>query len=295
MKVLVTGASGFVGRAIVKVLAERNVETAAVSRNSPTPLDLMDRVAVRRFIEDFRPTHIIHSAWTVEHGKFWDDPANTDWASTTLSLAQIAVSCGCQKFVGLGTCFEYRWPDAAACDEVATPVENHTLYDTAKDATRRELTDLLHGSRCNLAWARLFHLYGAGEAPGRLVPSIARSLAAGTPAKCSSGYQIRDFIEVSDAARAIVMLAMSNVSGVVNIGSGQPTSIAEIANTIGQISGRPDLIRLGALPDRAGDPPYIVAGMSRLRGELGFEPAITLEAGLAAIMSLRKLAGHDII
>jgi nucleoside-diphosphate-sugar epimerase len=294
MKVLVTGASGFVGSAIVKSLSEQGIETVGTSRRVPagdrTPadwrtLDLMDSATVRRFIDEVRPTHIIHSAWTVEHGRFWEDPTNLDWVRATLNLARIARAHDCQKFVGLGTCFEYQWPNSSPCDEHSTPIANHTLYDSAKDATRRILSAFFHDADCSLAWARLFYLYGDGERLERLVPSIANAIANGRSADCSSGYQIRDFIHVSDAARAVVALTISNVTGAVNIGSGKPVSIADIARMIGKISGRPDLIQLGARADRAEDAPYIVAGLARLQGELGFESKISLDAGLKAVVA----------
>jgi nucleoside-diphosphate-sugar epimerase len=75
------------------------------------------------------------------------------------------------------------------------------------------------------------------------------------------------------------------VTGAVNVGTGVPVSIAEAARMIGKISGRPDLIHLGARPDRPGEPPYIVAGLSRLQGELGFETKVPFGEGLAAAVA----------
>ena len=84
-----------------------------------------------------------------------------------------------------------------------------------------------------------------------------------------------------DAGAALAALALSDVAGAVNIASGEGVSIASIAERLGGIAGRPDLIRIGALPDREGEPPRIVADVRRLRDEVGFRPSLTLQEGLA--------------
>ena len=132
----------------------------------------------------------------------------------------------------------------------------------------------------SFAWARLFFLYGAGEGEKRLVPSLARALAADLPAKCTSGGAVRDFLDVRDAAEALVALALSDVTGEVNIASGVATSIAQVAQSLGRLAAKPDLVQIGALEDRPNEPPCIVADVKRLREEVGFQPERSLEEGL---------------
>jgi nucleoside-diphosphate-sugar epimerase len=135
-------------------------------------------------------------------------------------------------------------------------------------------------ARFSFAWARLFHLFGPGENPARLVPSIMIALREGREAQCSSGRPVRDFISTQNAAAAITALATSQVTGPVNIGSGAPISIAAMARLIAHISGRPYLLRLGALPDRPNESPYMVAHTGRLRREVGFTAPVSLAAEL---------------
>jgi nucleoside-diphosphate-sugar epimerase len=292
VRVLVTGASGFAGKAALSALVTRGCDVVAVSRTRPgvaggyswRAVDLLDTAATVAVVRDVRPEAILHLAWTVEHGKFWTTPANLDWVAATLTLARAAAESGVRRFIGTGTCYEYAWPDDAPCDETTTPVVPSLLYGISKDATRRVLEAYCASAGMEFAWARLFFLYGAGEHPARLVPSVAAALAAGQPARCGSGRGIRDFIDVRDAGAALAALTTSPVTGAVNIASGQAVSIAEVAQLLGRLAGRPDLVHLGALADRPGEPPRIVADVRRLQDEVGFRSARTLEAGLGELL-----------
>lgn len=231
-----------------------------------------------RLVDTVRPDAILHLAWNVEHGKFWTARDNLDWVAASLKLARAALDRGVRRFVGVGTCFEYRWPDDGNCDELTGEIAPTTLYAVAKDATRRVLAEL---NDMSFAWGRLFHLYGPFEHEQRLVASLASRLARGEKAPMSQGLATRDFLDARDAGAALAALALTDVRGAVNIASGEGVSIASIAGRLGAISGRPDLIERGALPDRPGDPPRIVASTRRLREEVGFAPARTLDDGLA--------------
>ena len=242
--------------------------------------DLLKPGEAERIVAGARPDLILHLAWCVEHGRFWTDPANNDWLNASMALAEAAVRNGVRRFIGVGTCFEYDWPADGECHENATPLKSHTLYDMCKAGLRSRLDELCTAAGMDFAWARLFHLYGADEHPDRLVADIARRVGAGEPAACSTGLALRDYMDVRDAGAGLVALALSNVTGSVNVASGQAVSIAEIARLIGDIAGRPDLIRLGERPDRANEPARIVADTHRLRCEIGFQPSISLRAGL---------------
>ena len=131
-----------------------------------------------------------------------------------------------------------------------------------------------------LAWGRIFFVYGPGEPDGRLVPSVGRALLAGEPVPTTRGDQVRDFMHVEDVAAAFAALADGDVTGAVNVASGEPVTVREVVDTLAAAAGRPDLPRPGALPDREGDPPRLVADVSRLRDEVGFAPRIGLPEGL---------------
>lgn len=286
MRVLVTGASGFVGRQAVTALIASGAEVHAAARH-PLPIDcawhaadLLDLDATRRVVGEVRPDAVLHLAWCVGHGVFWTDPANSDWVAATLALAETAAETGCRHFTGVGTGYEYDWPADGDCLEGATPLAGHTPYDIAKARCRSALQSLFAARGVRFAWARLFFLYGPHEDPRRLVSSVARALASGEPAACSRGLAVRDFMDVRDAGAALAAVTLAGATGDINIGSGHGACIAEIASTLGDLAGRPDLVRLGALADRADEPPRIVADVLRLTGEVGFRPRIDLRSGL---------------
>jgi nucleoside-diphosphate-sugar epimerase len=289
MRILLTGASGFVGQHTLAALSAYSDDIHAVSRRHPSArgryrwheADLLSEGAADQLIAEVKPDCVLHLAWCVEHGKFWTDPVNLDWVSATLRLARASVESGVSRFVATGTCYEYNWPDAGDCDEHTTPLSPHFLYDTSKNCLRGLLDSFFAQSGVSFAWARLFFLYGPDEAPTRLVSSLARALAAGVPADCSRGLAVRDFMDVRDVGRALAALATGDLAGPVNIATGRGVSIADIARMLGRLAEREDLVRLGALPDRIGEPPRIVAKVDRLEREVGFNAARPIEQGLA--------------
>jgi nucleoside-diphosphate-sugar epimerase len=293
MSILLTGASGFVGRQVLTSLLRRGEEVHAVSRTHPHvegiyewhEIDLLDDQALLRLMKALRPSCIIHLAWYVDHGKFWSAPENETWKRATLELAGAAAEAGVRRFVATGTCYEYDWPDAEPCDERTTPVAGHTLYDRMKNETRLALEAFCAEKAMSFSWARLFFLFGSHEAPERLVASVARALLRSTPAACSTGRVVRDFMDVRDAGAAIAALALSNVEGPVNIGSGRPLTVAEIVIRLAELSGKPHLLKLGALPDREGEPPFIVAETRRLVEEVGYKTSHELDEGLKDALS----------
>ena len=106
------------------------------------------------------------------------------------------------------------------------------------------------------------------------------SLLKGKVAKCSHGNQIRDFIYVQDVADAFVALLESDITGVVNIASGQPIAIKDVVDKIADKIGRGDLIELGAIASNPREPPLLVADISRLSKEVGWLPQFDCNRGL---------------
>lgn len=286
-RVLVTGASGLIGRRVLARLQERGFEVVAVARripqDRPPPItwlaaDLLDDDARRLVLERAGATHLLHLAWYAEHGRFWEAPENVAWTAATVRLVQEFSAAGGQRAVLAGSCAEYAWGGSAPLHETGSAVEPATLYGICKDATRRVVEHVMPDS----AWGRIFFLYGPGEHPDRLVASVARSLVAGQRAPTSTGEQLRDFLHVDDVASAFAALVASDVTGAVNVGSGRAVTVKRIVQSIAEVSGRPELLDIGAFPARPGDPGEIVADVCRLRDEVGWRPQIELEAGLAA-------------
>ncbi|HZZ36808.1 MAG TPA: NAD(P)-dependent oxidoreductase [Caulobacteraceae bacterium] len=286
-RVLVTGASGYIGRQTLAPLARLGFEVHGLARRpleEPSchwhALDLFDTAALAAALAAIRPTHLLHLAWTTEHGKFWTDPANEAWRAATLDLLDRFIAAGGRRCVIAGSCTEYDWTGASPLCEDRTPLRPATPYGQAKAATFRAVRAKAAAGLA-YAHARLFFSYGPFEQPQRLVPTIIRALLKGEPARLTAGTQLRDFLDVRDVGRCLALLLASEVEGAVNVASGEGVSVARIAGLLGDMIGRPDLIQLGAVSLPREEAPSIVADISRLATEVGAMPEITLEQGLS--------------
>jgi nucleoside-diphosphate-sugar epimerase len=248
-------------------------------------VNLLEASESEQLIASVRPTHILHCAWDVTHGSFWNAPTNLDWVAATLRLARAFANYKGRRFVGLGTCAEYDWSDDGVRprreDDLLRPT---SLYAQAKASTGSVLQAFFADQEICFAWARMFHLFGPREAPGRLVPSIARALIAGERAACGAGHFVRDYMPVEQAGAALAMLVESNVQGPVNVATGRGTSVETIVRQLGEISGRPDLVALDALPHSGDAPSVMTADVTRLSQEVGFNNVIDLRQALMAAM-----------
>ena len=289
---LVTGASGFVGRHALAVLADRGFAVHAVARRplAEAPAtwhaaDLLDPAARRAVVQAVRPSHLLHLAWETRHGYFWDAPENLDWVAATLDLVRVFRDGGGTRAVLAGTCAEYDWaPEAlgdGVCREGTTPCRPATLYGLAKAATHDLIAAYASDAGFSHAWARLFLLYGAYENEARLVPSVVRALIAGQPVRLGDGTKLRDFMDTRDAGAALAALLTAPVEGPVNIASGTCVAIGDVARRLGRLFGKEQLLEFDAQPPRANDPPCLCADVACLSDEVGFTPRFDLDAGLS--------------
>ena len=293
LRVLVTGAAGFIGSHLARQLAGEGHSVHLIVRPEDSldrlrdcldrlevsTVNLLDHAAVRQVVLEAKPELAIHAAWHAVPGRYWAAPENLDCVTMSLSLAQILAAAGCRRLVGIGSCFEYD-VEYGYLSESLTPLSPRTLYGIAKNATRSVLEAFCHEAAMSFAWTRVFYLYGPGEEQGRLVPAVILALLKGDTAKCTEGFQVRDYLCVEDVASAIVAVAQSKFDGTVNIGSGEPVTVRRIVQLIGETVNGSDRIAFGAVKANPVDPPFLVADVRRLRNDIGWQPSYGLEAGL---------------
>ena len=290
-RLLLTGARGFIGRPCIPLLQAKGYEIHAVSskRQEKTDadiewhqVDLLDASAVRELVSATRATHLLHLAWNVEHGKYWTSLENFRWVQSSLELFRAFFQHGGKRILATGTCAEYDWR-YGFCSEAVTPLAPHTLYGTCKHAVQMMLGAFAAQTGVSAAWARIFHLYGPNENPQRFVPSIICSLLKAEPVQCLGEGEARDFMLVEDAASALVAVLEAEVGGPINVGSGKPIFLEEMVHKIAQSIGRAELVipRAGNPGIRAGEPPMLLADVTRLRREVGWSAENSLEAGIA--------------
>jgi nucleoside-diphosphate-sugar epimerase len=286
-RIILTGANGFIGRQAIKPLLERGYEVHAISNVQP-PADLksagvlwhkanlLHDADIADLTNSIRATHLLHFAWYVEHGKFWNAPENKEWTAASLKLLDCFIENGGERVVMSGTCVEYDLTGTAILSESETDLQPSNLYGECKVELQRQLAvrEISH------AWGRLFFLYGEFESPRRLVPSVISSLLRNDAAECSHGRQVRDFIYVKDAAEAFVALLDSDVEGAVNIASGEPVTIKDLVLTIADHLGKRENVRFGPVASPTDEPPIIVANVKRLTNEVEWKPSYNLNQGI---------------
>ncbi|HEX7873691.1 MAG TPA: NAD(P)-dependent oxidoreductase [Sphingobium sp.] len=268
--VLLTGATGFIGRHIHRDLVRRGHAVRVTVRPGgagrlavPVAADAIletDDIFARdadwwsnacRGVDA-----VIHAAWYVEHGLYPDAAENAACVKGSIALAEGATRAGVPHVIGIGTCMEYRLPGEHL--SVDAELDPQNFYAACKLATFHMMRAWFAQQDTAFSWARLFYLHGEGEHPDRLAAYLHRRLAAGEPAALSAGTQLRDFLDVTDAAAMIAGVVDTGQTGPINICSGRPVTIRAFAERIADGYGRRDLLHFSAMPPRPSDPAAVV-------------------------------------
>ena len=209
MRILVTGATGFIGSAFCRLALSHGHEIAGLMLPTETPpfpgapaslpasgekartpagmpalpgrmLWLKGTLADLpwRAIERFQPEVCVHFAWIATPGVYLESPENEDYLRWSLDLARRLRGLGTNHIVGVGTCIEYQITNAPL-SETHTPVAPTTLYARCKNALREALEAEARRDGWHFCWGRVFYPYGVGEHPARLCSALIQKLRRG--------------------------------------------------------------------------------------------------------------------
>ncbi len=282
MRVLLTGATGFIGVHVARALVARGADvwgitlpgarrdrlTEVRSRIELREGDLADADWIREEVRSIAPEAAIHLAWYAEPRSYLHaEPQNLASLEGGINLMEALANEGsCRRVVLAGTCLENA------------PTAEPTPYAAAKTAQHRAALGLADRS-ISAACAHIHYLYGPWEDERRVIPSVIRSLLRGEPIDVTDGTQRRDYLHVADVAEALCRIAESELTDRVDICTGEPVRLRDVFDAIARTTGRAELIRTGALPNSeptgwpaTGDPTALLA--------TGWQPRFNLQQGI---------------
>jgi nucleoside-diphosphate-sugar epimerase len=288
VKIFVTGASGFIGKAFIRVALERGHRIGALSRSASEGNALDDgRISWFRgaldnaplaAIRAFEPEACLHGAWFTAPNSYRDSAENQLLAHHSRVLLREFMRWGVGRIVALGSCAEYRIT-GAPMHEIHSPTNDSTAYSRWKNQLRSDFAADSGDYGVSTAWCRLFFPFGPEEHPLRFPTQLLKSLKAGTPLHVNSPRALRDYIYIEDVATALVEVVQSDVHGIINVGTGIGTAISGIVATAAEILGVHPNVTEGELDDPLD---CMVADVSRLES-LGWRSTYSIRSGLHAL------------
>ncbi|MFA6217308.1 MAG: NAD(P)-dependent oxidoreductase [Candidatus Omnitrophota bacterium] len=295
MRILITGATGFIGKHLVPLLSRHELllldtNEVSIPNRKVTSLkaDLADISAWGKSVLDFAPEACCHLAWK----GLPDYSFARCLENFTISalLFEYLTLNGCKKIFSAGTCWEYGNLNGPVKEDQIP--EEVSLFASFKTSVRMVGESLSRQRNVNFIWGRMFFVYGPGQRETSLIPLCYAAFAKGKEPVVKNPNTVCDFIHVSDVALAIkALIEAEGINGVFNIGSGVQTPVVRVCQYVAQAAGYK-----GELPEKTNGngKDGFWADVSRLRGKTSWKPLMPLEKGIKeTIKELRKKHGFS--
>lgn len=290
-KILLTGASGFIGRRTVVAAAQKpdwKIYALSSGRKSQSnrlnacdgpvcavQANLYQPEQIDALIEKIKPDIVIHLAWEVGESGFASSPANLQWLESSLRLLRDFAAAGGRRFIFGGTCDEYRCWDGHFSEHRVS--QKRTVYAESKAAFGAVGEAFCRKHGIDFAAAKIFSVYGENDRPFRAIPSAIRSFLAGERFICQSPDSAWDYIHVDDVAGAFIQIADSNYCGAVNVGTGRPHLMRDVFTKIAE---KMDCKSLLSFEEDKHASALLVADTAVLRERIGYRCKVSMNDGL---------------
>lgn len=304
-RVLITGATGFVGAAATRLLVRQGYDVAVLVRPGASMWRLEDAVGNIRIIhgdiaapgsydsavEDYAADTVMHLAWQGVGRSRRDDPAHLHVnVCGSVALLRCVLKAGCRTFIGAGSQAEYGPAAAPVCE--TSPTQPRTLYGASKLAAHAILSQMCSSHGARYAWLRLFSVYGPQDAPDTLVSELIRDLLVGRRPAVTQATQRWDYLYVEDAARAFIEVALSSAGGVFNVGSGLAPELRESILCIRDHIDPLAAIGFGERPVPSEPPSSLQPRVERLKRLTAWRPRTSFRDGIAATIAYHRRVAH---
>ncbi len=293
-RVLVTGATGFVGSHLCRQLVQDGFNVAVLVRPGTDcrriadilprltviSSDLKDLRAEAPAVKAYAPEIVFHLAWYGVANQFRNDPQQVpENVNGSFELLHLASESGCRLWIGLGSQAEYGVYDRIISEEM--PAKPVTIYGTTKLAVCRLAQQLCSTRQMEFAWLRLFSCYGPDDNACWLIPSVISTLLRGERPALTWGTQCWDYLYVEDAAQALIQVAKSPVArGILNLASGEASQVRTIVERIQNLIDPSLPLGFGELEYRPDQIMHLQGDIRRLQESTGWSPRYALSAGL---------------
>lgn len=290
VKVVITGAAGFIGQALVRRVRAEGWETILVTRPEHSGPWSKDEV-VPAALEDYKTLGkriggcdcLVHLAWAGTRGKLRADRdlqrKNTLYSSQGV---ESMLQAGCRRIIIAGSQAEYGLQQGQVTEE--TECKPDTAYGKAKFQFFQEASELCAQYGASCIELRVFSLFGPGDAEDTLISSTLRNMRKNAPCRFTQGTQRWDYLYISDAAEAFFRSCTESCpNGCYNIASGTSRPLREYIEQMADITETNSPLLFGAFSS-ASPPPGLWADISWARRRMGWAPKVSFEAGIRAIL-----------